>query len=206
MASPKAGWRLAKVLAHGACAAPLVLLVLRTLEVAGLRLGPNPGLVIRDQLGLWGLRLLLACLAMTPLRYLAGKPWPLRFRRLLGLWAFAYIALHFVTYFLLDRSPDLAVIAEDIAKRPYITLGFAALLLLVPLAVTSTAGWQRRLGARWQRLHRLVYPVGILACWHFYWLIKKDIREPLLYVVILAVLLGARLARRGRRTGMPATS
>jgi sulfoxide reductase heme-binding subunit YedZ len=187
-------------LAHVACALPLAWLLLELFEVADLRLGPNPQLVIRDVLGEWGLRLLLATLAMTPLRWLTGSPLPLQFRRLLGLWSFAYLALHFVTYFLFDRSLDLAVIAEDIAKRPYITIGLVAFLLLVPLAVTSTAGWRRRLGARWTSLHRLVYPVAILGCWHFYWLVKKDVREPLVYCGILAALLGYRAWVARRRT------
>jgi sulfoxide reductase heme-binding subunit YedZ len=168
--------------------------------VFGLRLGPNPQLYIRDVLGIWGLRLLLVTLMMTPLRWLTGKPWPVQFRRLLGLWAFAYLALHFVTYFFLDRSLNLDEIAEDILKRPYITIGFLAFVLMVPLAVTSTRGWQRRLGARWLTLHKLVYPAAILGCWHFWWLIKRDIREPLLYALILAALLGYRLWRRKKGT------
>jgi len=186
-------------LAHVACALPLVYLVLQIAEVGSLRLGPNPQLFIRDVLGEWGLRLLLATLAMTPLRWLSGKPWPLQFRRLLGLWSFAYLALHFVTYFFLDRSLDLPVIIEDIAKRPYITIGFAAFLLMIPLAVTSTAGWRRRLGPRWLTLHKLVYPVAILGCWHFYWLVKKDVREPLIYCAVLALLLGVRVWKAWRR-------
>jgi len=183
-------------LAHLACALPLAWLILQLAEVAGLSLGPNPQLVIRDVLGEWGLRLLLATLAMTPLRWLTGKPWPLQFRRLLGLWSFTYLALHFVTYFFLDRSLDLQVIVEDIAKRPYITIGFLAFLLMIPLAITSTAGWRRRLGPRWLELHKLVYLIAVLGCWHFYWLVKKDVREPLVYIAVLAVLLGFRLWKR----------
>jgi sulfoxide reductase heme-binding subunit YedZ len=144
-------------------------------------------------LGEWGLRLLLLTLAITPLRQLTGKAWPLLFRRLLGLWAFAYLALHFVTYFLLDRSLDLALIIEDIFERPYISLGMTAFVLMIPLAITSTGGWQRRLGARWSQLHRLIYPAAILGCWHFYWLVKKDLREPLVYWGLLAILLVARV-------------
>jgi sulfoxide reductase heme-binding subunit YedZ len=182
-----------KPLLHLACSLPLVLLILSIAEVGGLRLGPNPQLYIRDVLGEWGLRLLLLTLAITPLRRLTGKPWPLLFRRLLGLWAFAYLALHFVTYFFLDRSLDLALIIEDILKRPYISLGMAAFMLMIPLAITSTAGWQRRLGARWLQLHRLIYPIAILGCWHFYWLVKKDLREPLVYCGLLAILLAVRI-------------
>jgi methionine sulfoxide reductase heme-binding subunit len=194
-------WRL---LAHSACALPLVYLILQIAEVAGLRLGPNPQLYIRDVLGEWGLRLLLVTLAMTPLRWLTGKPWPVQFRRLLGLWSFTYLTLHFVTYFFLDRSLDLPVIIEDIAKRPYITIGFAAFLLMIPLAVTSTAGWRQQLGTRWLSLHRLVYLVAILGCWHFYWLVKKDVREPLVYCALLALLLGFRVWKwRRRAAGVP---
>jgi sulfoxide reductase heme-binding subunit YedZ len=190
-------------LAHVACALPVLYLVLQIAEVAGLRLGPNPPMYIRDFLGAWGLRLLLATLAMTPLRWLTGKPWPLQFRRLLGLWSFAYLALHFVTYFVIDQSLDLPVIIEDIVKRPYITIGFAAFLLMIPLAVTSTAGWRRQLGSRWVDLHRLVYLVAILGCWHFYWAVKKDVREPLVYCGILALLLGFRVWK-SRQRGDPA--
>lgn len=193
-------------LAHVACALPLIYLVLQIAEVAGLRLGPNPQLAIRDFLGEWGLRLLLVSLAMTPLRWITGTPWPVQFRRLFGLWSFAYLALHFVTYFLLDRSLDLPVIIEDITKRPFITIGFAAFLLMIPLAVTSTAGWRRRLGQRWLTLHRLVYVVAILGCWHFYWLVKKDVREPLVYCAILAVLLGFRVWKWRQRTKGAATT
>jgi sulfoxide reductase heme-binding subunit YedZ len=186
-------------LAHVACALPLVMIVLQLAEVAGLRLGPNPGLAIRDILGEWGLRLLLVTLTMTPLRWITGKPWPLQFRRALGLWSFTYLTLHFVTYFFLDRSLDLPVIIEDIAKRPFITIGFAAFVLMIPLAVTSTAGWRRKLGQRWLTLHKLVYVIAILGCWHFYWLVKKDVREPLVYCAILAVLLGFRVWQSRRR-------
>ena len=191
-------------LAHLACALPLIYLMLQLAEVGGLRLGPNPQLEIRDSLGEWGLRLLLVTLAMTPLRWVTGKPWPLQFRRLLGLWSFAYLALHFVTYFLLDRSLDLPVIIEDLVKRPFITIGFLGIVLMVPLAVTSTAGWRRRLGARWLTLHKLVYPIAMLGCWHFYWLVKKDVREPLIYCGILTVLLGFRVWKwRQRLVGAP---
>jgi len=186
-------------LAHVACALPLVFIVLQLAEVAGLRLGPNPGLAIRDILGEWGLRLLLVTLTMTPLRWITGKSWPLQFRRLTGLWSFAYLTLHFVTYFFLDRSLDLPVIIEDITKRPFITIGFAGFILMIPLAITSTAGWRRRLGQRWLKLHKLVYLIAILGCWHFYWLVKKDVREPLIYCAILAVLLGFRVWKSRQR-------
>lgn len=195
--------RVWKPLAHAACALPLVVLLLELLGVGPFRIGPNPALAIRDTLGSWGLRLLLVTLAMTPLRLATGQAWPLAFRRLLGLWSFAYVLLHFVTYFVLDRAIEIDIIVGDIARRPYITIGAAAFLLMVPLAVTSTAGWRRQLGPRWTRLHRLVYPVAILGCWHYYWLVKRDVREPLLYAAILVVLLAWRFGAR-RATARPA--
>jgi sulfoxide reductase heme-binding subunit YedZ len=197
MASAAHALKVAKPLAHLACALPLAALVLGIAGVEPFRLGANPGLAIRDELGEWGLRLLLATLAMTPLRQLTGRPWPLAFRRLLGLWSFAYVALHFVTYFVFDRA-SVAAIVEDVIKRPYITIGFAAFVLMIPLAVTSTAGWRRELGPRWTTLHRLVYPVAALGCWHYWWLVKRDITEPAVHAGILALLLLARVVRRQR--------
>jgi sulfoxide reductase heme-binding subunit YedZ len=170
----------------------------------GASLGANPVEKIQDTLGIWGLRFLLTTLAVTPLRELIGWPRLLGFRRMLGLFAFFYVSMHFLFYLLVDQSLDWRVLLEDIAKRPFITVGFTALLLLIPLAVTSTKRAMRRLGRRWQRLHRLIYPAAILGCTHFYWQVKADIGEPLVYILVLAVLLGwrlyrhRRLARRGR--------
>ena len=153
-------------------------------------------------LAILALRLLLATLAITPLRQLTGQPVLVRFRRMLGLYAFAYATLHFSAYLVLDLRGYWAIVFEEIAKRPYITVGFAAWLLLVPLAVTSTKGWIRRLGRNWARLHKLVYLVGVLAVLHFWWIVKTDVREPLLYAAILAVLLGWRAWKRfGPRKG-----
>ena len=145
------------------------------------------------ELGRWGLKFLLFTLAVTPLRRWTGWNWLIRFRRMLGLFAFFYILLHFVVYAVLDQSLDLAAIVEDIIKRPYITLGMAGLLMLIPLAVTSTRGMMRRLGKRWQKLHRLVYPIAIVGVWHFYWQVKLDTLDASIYAVILAVLLGTRI-------------
>jgi sulfoxide reductase heme-binding subunit YedZ len=167
--------------------------------VKGLELGANPVETIQDTTGIWALRFLLITLALTPLRWFTGQAWLVQFRRMLGLFAFTYALLHFSNYLLLDRALDFSEIVPDIAKRPYITLGFTALLLLVPLAVTSTAGWRRRLGARWEKLHRLIYVIAILACWHFWWQVKEDITEPLVYCLILAALFGVRLWRARRR-------
>jgi sulfoxide reductase heme-binding subunit YedZ len=165
-------------------------------SAAALALGANPVERIQDTLGIWGLRLLLATLAVTPLRILGGWPWMQAFRRMLGLFAFFYITLHFLWYLFVDQALDWRQLAADVAKRPYVTAGFTALVLLIPLAVTSTRRAMRRLGRRWQKLHRLVYPAAILGCVHFWWQVKADVREPLVYSVILAVLLGWRLYRR----------
>jgi sulfoxide reductase heme-binding subunit YedZ len=175
---------------------PLAGLVAGASGVEIFRLGANPVETIQDTTGLWALRFLLVTLSLTPLRWVTGKAWPLQFRRMLGLFAFTYAALHFTNYLLLDRALDLAEIVPDIVKRPFITVGFVALVLLVPLAVTSTAGWRQRLGVRWQRLHALIYPIALLVCWHFWWQVKKDITEPLVYASILAALLLARVWRR----------
>ena len=196
--------RWVKPLLFTACLLPLVLLVWRVLTGA---VGPNPVEVITHDTGDWALRLLLATLAVTPLRRLTGQAWLVRLRRMLGLYAFFYAVLHFTTYLWLDQFFDWAAIAADIVKRPYITVGFAALVLLLPLAVTSTRGWQRRLGARWKRLHRLVYVIGVLAVLHYLWLVKADLLEPAIYAAMLAVLLAARVPWRaliGRRRGADA--
>jgi sulfoxide reductase heme-binding subunit YedZ len=187
-----------KPLVFAACSAPLLAIVLRIAGV-GPSLGPNPVEVLQDEFGAWALRLLLATLAITPLRLALGKAWPLRLRRMLGLFAFAYATLHFLNYLVLDQELDWPAVAEDILERPFITVGFTALLALLPLAVTSTQGWQRRLGVRWGRLHRLVYPAAALACWHFWWQVKKDVTEPAIYAAILAFLLGIRAWRSVRR-------
>jgi len=188
------------------CLGPLAWLLLHVFAVGSLRLGPNPIEEIQDTMGIWALRFIMATLAITPLRHLTGQVWLLRFRRMLGLFAFAYVALHFLNYLVLDQTFDIAGIIEDIVKRPFITVGFSALLMLIPLAVTSTNGWRRELGPRWRILHRLVYVIGIFACWHFYWQIKKYISEPLIYIGILTLLLGMRLWRRYGRFRVNAES
>ncbi|MFI5318949.1 MAG: sulfite oxidase heme-binding subunit YedZ [Myxococcota bacterium] len=163
-------------------------------------LGANPVETITHVTGAWALRSLLACLAITPLRRLSPRLAALApFRRTFGLLAFLYATLHALTFFALDLGFALARLAEEIAERPYVTLGFAALCLLAPLALTSTRGWQRRLGPRWVKLHRLVYVAAALAAAHFVWLVKKDLREPLIYAALLALLLGARVVWRLRR-------
>lgn len=187
------------------CALPLAWLLARAFGLAGLGLGANPIDELQDRLGEWGLRLLLATLCVTPLAVTLRKPWLMGVRRMLGLYAFTYLVLHFLTWLVLDQWFDLRAIAADIAKRPYITVGFTAFVLLVPLAVTSTAGWMRRLGRRWHALHRLVYPAAILGVTHFWWQVKADWREPAVYAVLLAALLAWRVRRalRQRRASGP---
>jgi sulfoxide reductase heme-binding subunit YedZ len=181
-----------KVVLWPLCLAPFVALVLGAFGLAGVQLGANPVEEILHGLGKWGLKFLLLTLAITPLRRLTGWHWLARFRRLLGLFAFFYILMHFLVYFVLDQTLDLAAVVEDILERPYITLGMTGLLLLLPLALTSTRAMMRRLGGRWQKLHRLVYVVAILGVWHFYWQVKLDTLEPLVYAAVLALLLGSR--------------
>ena len=186
-----------------ACALPLAWLAARTFGVAGHGLGANPISELIHQLGLWGLRLLLVTLCVSPLAVTLRKPKLMQLRRMLGLWSFTYLALHFLTWLVLDQSLRPAAIIADIVKRPYITVGFSALLMLIPLAVTSTRRWMQRLGRRWHTLHRLIYPAAVLGCWHFWWQVKADWREPLVYSAVLAGLLAWRWRRS--RAQRPAT-
>jgi methionine sulfoxide reductase heme-binding subunit len=160
-------------------------------------LGANPIEKITHATGDWTLRFILITLAITPLRQLLGIPSLIKFRRMLGLYAFFYGCLHFLTYIWLDKFFDVHEMLVDVAKRKFITVGFTAFVLLIPLAITSTAGWIRRLGGkRWQMLHRLVYISAICGVIHYLWLVKADLRKPLEYGAILAVLLGYRVAIR----------
>src|SRR5262245_41110457 len=169
------------------------------------RLGANPIAEAMNELGLSALVFLVASLASTPLREIFNWPWAVGLRRMLGLFAFFYAFLHFATYALLDQRLSLSAIFADVTKRPFIIAGFAAFVILVPLAATSTAGAVRRLGfRRWKRLQRLAYVAGILAVIHFVLRVKADVREPAVYGIVLGLLLAARIAlflrRRGART------
>jgi len=157
------------------------------------RLGANPVEFLEHYTGDWTLRLLLTTLAMTPLRMLTRLIEPIRVRRILGLWAFAFLCLHFFIYLVFDLGFSVLQLGEDLVKRTYITLGFTAWLMLLCLAITSTTAWQRRLKRRWITLHQLIYPAAILGAIHYLWLVKADTREPLIYLAILLVLLGFRL-------------
>jgi methionine sulfoxide reductase heme-binding subunit len=174
-------------------------------------LGANPVAEALNELGLLALIFLLASLACTPLKLVFGVTWPIRLRRMLGLFAFFYAFLHFSTYAAIDQTLRGSAILVDIAKRKFITVGFAAFVLLIPLAATSTSGMLKRLGAaRWKRLHRLAYAAGALGVVHFVWRVKKDLSEPIVYGVVLTVLLGIRVlgssrspAARGPGSSLP---
>ena len=199
---------LPKTVVHLAALAPLALLLWQMWAVAKTgsnALGADPVAEIEHRLGLWALRFLVVALAVTPLRQLTGWAVLVRFRRMLGLYAFAYATLHLAAYVGLDLRGYWTQLFEDIAKRPYITVGFLAWLLLVPLAVTSTTGWIRRLGRNWARLHTLVYAIGVLAVLHFWWLVKSDIREPALYAGLVALLLGWRIWKRWQPRTFPSS-
>lgn len=189
-----------------ACLIPALHLALGALNAAGLphvgnvSLGADPVKVMLHTCGRWTLNFLMITLCMTPLRDLTRSLLWLRFRRMFGLFALFYVSLHFTVYLLLDQSGRLDALWQDIVKRPYITIGMLGLVLLIPLGVTSTARAQRRLGRRWIQLHRLIYVIAILGVWHFWWQVKKDIREPLLYVCGLTLLLGYRLWKQRNST------
>jgi sulfoxide reductase heme-binding subunit YedZ len=179
----------AKPMLFMACLVPFALLVKGVLDGD---LGANPLERVTDVTGQWGLRFLLLTLAVTPLRRLTGWNRLLRFRRMLGLFVFFYISLHFLTWVWLDQELNWGNITADIAKRPFVTVGFTAWLLLLSLAATSTRGMMRRLGRNWQRLHRAVYAVGVLGVLHYIWLVKADLLQPLIYTGVLALLLLVR--------------
>lgn len=177
------------------CLVPLGWIITDLFNITG-TLGANPVEAIQDRLGIWGLRFIMITLAVTPLRKITGRNWLLRFRRMLGLFAFFYVLMHFVAWFVLDQGMLLSAIFEDITERPFITIGFTAFLLLTAMALTSTTGMRRRMGKRWDKLHYSVYVVGILGVWHYWWQVKSDITEPLIYAVVLFLLLGFRIWAR----------
>lgn len=179
-----------KPLVFGASMIPFALLFYGALKDT---LGANPVEALTHATGEWTLRFLLLTLAVTPLRRLSGITDLLRFRRMLGLFAFFYALLHFLVYLLLDQSLLLEEIVADIVKRPYITVGFIAFVLLIPLAATSTKGMMRRLGRRWKRLHQLVYLIVLLGVLHFLWQVKADWLEPAIYAAVFIALLLARV-------------
>jgi sulfoxide reductase heme-binding subunit YedZ len=170
-------------------------------------LGANPVEFLQHATGDWTLRFLVFTLCITPFRKLFKLPDLIRFRRMLGLFGFFYVCLHFMTYLGPDQQFDLAGMWKDVAKRPFITVGFAGLVLLIPLAITSTAGWIRRLGGkRWQMLHRSIYFTAVLGVIHYYWLVKSDVRKPVFYGALVGILLLWRLGERYFKRGPAVTA
>ena len=174
------------------CLLPFFFILTDSIELTG-NLGANPIENIQDRLGNWGLRFLLLTLAISPLRKLTGQIWLTLFRRMLGLFTFFYVLMHFLTWLILEQNIYLPAITEDIITRPFITIGFLALLILLLLASTSTKNIQRKLQKKWYAIHRLIYAASILAVWHYWWQVKKDITEPLIYVFVLSILLLYRI-------------
>jgi len=199
--------RLTKLLIFLAALIPLERLLWKFFHDA---LGANPIEVITHSTGDWTLILILTTLSITPLRKLTKQYWLIGVRRMIGLFAFFYGCLHFTTYLWLDKFFDVHEIIKDVYKRPFITAGFTAFVLMIPLALTSTKGWIRRLGKNWQRLHRLIYVTAIAGVVHYIWLVKADIREPLRYAFVLSVLLIYRivvwLSAKRRKTATVAVS
>lgn len=186
------------------CLLPAALVVGDAFGITG-QLSANPVEDILDRFGNWAIRLVMITLAVTPLRQITGWNWLTRFRRMLGLFTFFYALMHFSTWLLLDRGLAVdpafqwAAILEDLTERPFITIGFAALLLLTAMAVTSTNGMRRRMRRAWDKLHYSVYAVGVLGVWHYWWQVKKDTSDAWIYAIILAVLLGYRVWTRYRK-------
>ena len=195
--------KLVKIIVNFFCLLPLVRLIYCFYTN---NLTANPVEFITHSTGTWALAILLISLAITPLRKIKKLNWLISLRRMVGLYSFFYASLHLLTYVVFDLNFDFSGVAKDIAKRPFITIGFAAFVLLVPLAITSNKFSIRKLtGKRWNQLHRLVYPAAILGIVHFYWLVKSDVRQPVLYAVILILLFGVRmigkyLGRQRRQT------
>jgi methionine sulfoxide reductase heme-binding subunit len=183
--------KLVKVIAHVLCLLPFVRLLICFFTND---LTANPVEFITHSTGTWALAILLISLTITPLRKIKKINWLILLRRMIGLYSFFYACLHFLTYILFDLNFDFSGVAKDIAKRPFITIGFAAFVMLIPLAITSNKFSIRKLtGKRWNQLHRLVYPAAILGVIHFYWLVKSDVRQPVLYAGVLIFLFGVRL-------------
>jgi len=186
------------------CLLPIAFVVGDAVGITG-QLSANPVEDILDRFGNWAIRFIMITLAVTPLRRITGWNWLTRFRRMFGLFTFSYVLMHFLTWLLLDRGLAVdpafqwAGVIEDLTERPFITIGFTALLLLIAMAVTSTSGMRRRMGRSWDRLHYSAYAVGILGVWHYWWQVKKDTSDAWIYAVILAILLGLRLYWRVRR-------
>ena len=174
---------------------PLLLVIGDLFEITG-TLGANPIENMQDRFGIWGLRFIVTVLMISPLRSITGFTWITQFRRMIGLYAFFYVLMHFLVWLLLEQSLLMSAIIEDIATRPFITIGFIALLILLALASTSTMKIRKKMGNSWVRLHSSIYLASILGVWHFWWQVKKDITEPLIYAIIISILLLYRLRKK----------
>ena len=181
------------------CLLPLILVLSDLFEISG-TLGANPIENIQDRFGIWGLRFIVILLMISPLKKITGIIWLIQFRRMIGLFAFFYVLMHFLVWLLLEQSLLMPAIIEDVTKRPFITIGFIALLILLILASTSTLKIRRSMGRKWDKLHQSVYLASILGIWHFWWQVKKDITEPLIYAVIIFILLTYRLWNKYKKT------
>ena len=181
------------------CLLPLILVLSDLFEISG-TLGANPIENIQDRFGIWGLRFIVILLMISPLKKITGIIWLIQFRRMIGLFAFFYVLMHFLVWLLLEQSLLMPAIIEDVTKRPFITIGFIALLILLILASTSTSNIRRSMGRKWDQLHQSVYLASILGIWHFWWQVKKDITEPLIYAVIIFILLTYRLWNKYKKT------
>lgn len=193
MSNSRLIWQVLKCLVFLLSAIPFALLAVDTAQN---NLGANPLENLHFRTGDWALRFLLITLALSPIKIIFGYTHQLRFRRMMGLFAFFYASLHLFIYVVLEQSMSWKLIVAEVPKSPYIIVGLATYLLLVPLAVTSTSGMMRRLGKHWKTLHRSIYGIGILAVIHFFWLVKADITEPLIYALVLTLLLGVRVFRK----------
>ena len=187
----------AKVLVFLLCLTPLAWLATRVLTG---RLGINPVEDLELTTGIWALRFLVMTLAITPVRRLTGWNRIIQYRRMLGLFTFSYVCVHFAIYIGVDQFFAFDLIVKDVVKRPFITMGFTAFVLMIPLALTSTKGWIRRLGKKWQLLHRLIYISGVCAAIHYLWKVKVMIGSPVYYAVVIGALLGFRLVWQFRAT------
>ena len=181
------------------CLLPIILVLTDLFEISG-TLGANPIENIQDRFGIWGLRFIVILLLISPLKKISGIIWLIQFRRMIGLFAFFYVLIHFLVWLLLEQSLLMPAIIEDVTKRPFITIGFIALLILLILASTSTSKIRRSMGKKWDKLHQSVYLASILGVWHFWWQVKKDITEPLIYAVIIFILLTYRLWNKYKKT------
>jgi|TARA_B110000483_G_scaffold145435_1_gene173548 sulfoxide reductase heme-binding subunit YedZ len=184
-----------RILLHLLCATPAVVLIYKTF-IGGL--GFNPIETVTHQTGIWALRILLVSLAITPLRILLNLIQLVTYRRLLGVWAFFYAFMHFSIYLTFDLQFSFSLVLDDIIQRPFITAGFSALLLMIPLAMTSTRGWQRRLKKNWGKLHKAIYVIGIAAVMHFFWLTRGNQPEPYIYAGLLILFYSVRLVNKFR--------